>query len=413
LMFAAERGYIGVVRFLVEFQSSKPREAERIHSQEEGEESGDNGNNQAPISPDEAFGPLVRGYDGRTALHIALNNDHGEVAAYLLHDTDQVQENPHDRDMNTLLVAAASNQSSSTCFSSILKRWPEIINQPDSEFGLTPLSWACEMGFESIVDMLLTCEKLDLNKPAPGWMNYTPLHSAVTRNHVTIVQKLLSNENIVIDAKDSYNETAIDMAADAQIMQALLTHRLTSSKGRLEFLLHCCKFGEETMQKIMPEILEHIDNADITDKDLVELIDISEDIHTSAPYIAFVKRAFNRDTWKSMDCPYHKVVRIGSLELVRLLIDHGSDPADVDEDAWSCIDYANTYRSTKLEDSILHVVLQQPSWKLVQPPIEKPRLLHYSEMAGSVEVSSCNEFGHKECLGINCKAIVTREILIC
>jgi ankyrin repeat protein len=406
LMLAAESGYIDVVRVLIGLSTAKLQGQEGDYPNEDVGPVELSGNYTALKAQGSTYGPLVRNTHGQTALHIALVYGEVEVATYLLHGIDEVQSDPNDGIGNTLLLAAVRNPPVSACIPTIVEKWPSIINQPDSSYGQTPLSWACEAGAESVVDLLLTYEDLDVNKSASNWRNSTPLHFAVGSGRLSIVQKLLSNEKIIVSSKDDSGETAIDRAAkgsDAEIMHELLNHHQIDSTIRLNFLFVTCRVGHPNIQEIVSTVLKQIDDAEITDKDLLELINTSEDLRSSAPYTAFVERAFSRDTWKSMDQPYHKAVRFGSLDYVRRLKEYARDSAEVDEDGWSSIEYANTYRSTNVDAGIVDLLSQQPPQKPELSSLNKPGMLYYPKFANSIQVNACEKPDHGECLGSHSK----------
>lgn len=406
MMLAAVYGYVDIVRVLAEQQPSKLRREDTRRKNDEAiiQEKPQNVQLTQEAS-EEDYGPLARNVNGETALFLALQCGQVEVADYLLHKSGQLQENPCDKDGNSLLVMAVRRDSVSVLVPSILKEWTGIVNQPESWFGQTPLSLACENGHEATVDLLLGIEEVDVNKPAPGWEDRTPLHVAAANVHLGIVQKLLSHPKIVVDLRDSSGESAIDKASrngESPILQALLTHDQTSSKRRLEFVSSICKSGNQDIQNIVPSVLQHIEDAAITDEELMALIDSSVELHTSVPYVTFVERAFSRDTWKRMDHPYHLAVRIGNLDWVKRLKEYGREITDLDEDGWSCIEYAKTYRSEEVQDDILDLI-QLPPTKPGQPQkpgYNTPKSLHYPELADSIEVSLCKD--HMECPGLHC-----------
>jgi ankyrin repeat protein len=405
LMFAAMSGHINVVRFLVERESSSRQEAPAT-TEDTVKESEIDSSENAPKSSAEDYGTVATSSSGRTALHMALEYSQEEVALYLLNLPEgQVQVESCDSGRNTLLVTACrSILLSDSCKSTILEKWPRDINQPDSIYGQTPLSFACELGSSSVVDMLLAYDTLDINKPAKDWGDYTPLQAAVMNERASIVKKLLCQKSIDVNAKNSYGQTAVDMAgSNAEVAQVLLTHEQVDSKTRLSFMSQCCRSANQAVQEILPDILTLVSDGDITDKELIDLVYTSEESRSIVPHAAFVRRAFGRDTWKSIVHPYHKVARIGSLELADVLKEYGSDPTDLDDDGWSCIEYAETYQGSSLDAGLLRALQTAAAKPGDISKIKPPAALRYTHVESCVSLNSCKEAGHKDCDGIHGK----------
>ncbi|KAF1350490.1 ankyrin [Lizonia empirigonia] len=316
LMFAAENGCMSVVRYLVESLPGKMRE-ERERLPNEEKRIAEYGAEARPGAEADSSGPLARDSGGRTALHIALNL--------------------------------------ATCVRSILDKWPGFHNKPDAKYKQTPLSFACEAGTESVVDWLLSFKDMDVNAKAPGWNDISCLHAAVIGNCLSIVEKLVGREDIKINEKNSFGETALETALyNSGIAKVLLLHKHTESKARLEFLSRNCTDRDVDYQKIVPDILPYVEDADITNEVLVDLIDVGEELRSSEPFVAFVRRAFERGT--PLERPYHKAARVGRLELLYALQKMKKDPNELDDDGWSCIEYAETYCGSPLNASFARVI---------------------------------------------------------
>lgn len=196
---------------------------------------------------------------------------------------------------------------------------------------------------------------MDLNAKSPGWDDRTCLHAAVIGDCLSIVEKLVGREGIKINEENSFGETALDTARyNSGIAKVLLLHRHTESKARLEFLSRNCTDMDVGYQKIVPDILPYVEDADMTDEVLVDLIDLSEELRSSEPFVAFVRRDFERGT--PLERPYHKAARVGLLELLHALQEMNKDPNQLDDDGWSCIEYAETYRGSPLNTSFAQVI---------------------------------------------------------
>ncbi|KAM3433601.1 hypothetical protein MY4824_005905 [Beauveria thailandica] len=108
----------------------------------------------------------------------------------------------------------------------LLKDWQDI-DQKDSH-SQTPLMYAAESGYESIVRLLLAMEKVDVNaKDHYGW---TPLSIAAMNGHKSIVELLLATGKVHADAEDAYGRTPLCHAAqkghEAIVKLLLLTDKV-------------------------------------------------------------------------------------------------------------------------------------------------------------------------------------------
>lgn len=319
---------------------------------------------------------------------------------YLLRDAGEHQESPVDNDGNSLLVAACQYGALTDCVPLILERWPDSINLPESRYGQTPLSIACELGNETVLDLLLASENLELNKTTLKFGEQTPLHVAVKKGYLPIVQKLLDKKGIAVNAKHAGGKTALDEAYDnVEIAKALLVHEQTGSKARLNFLLRNIKKNEVDFQNLVPDILPLVEDSDITDGFLNKLVATSEELHSSVPFSAFVRRAIERG--RNLERPYHKAARVGSPGLLKILNERGSDPNDLDEDGWSCIEYAETYLETTLDISIKDLI------KITLPSQDKdtriinPGPLDDLYLDSCFAVEACGKMNHQNCIGLH------------
>ncbi|XPS75928.1 hypothetical protein M3J09_007992 [Ascochyta lentis] len=412
LMFAAENGCMDVVKYFVETLPRKMREErERLPDEEKLIAAEHRAGTRLGGAEADSFGPLARDTSGKTALHIALSQGVEDVATYLLQGPGDCQEVPVDGHGNTLLVAACGHSNLAACVPLILDKWPGFINNPDAtKYKQTPLSLACEAGTESVVDSLLEFDGTDVNAKATGWEDKSCLHAAVVGNCLSIVKMLVRREDIRINERDFYGETALETArSNSEIAKVLLLHKQTESKARLEFLSQNCTHRDEDYQKIVPDILPYVDDADITDEVLVGLIDVSEELWSSEPFIAFVRRAFERGT--TLERPYHKAARVGSPELLGALQVGNQDPNELDEDGWSYIEYAETYRESPLNDNSTQIV---PSARLKRDQSQKqgsksirPGLLHESWINACATIEQCSKPKHKECMDVHVLEVVS------
>ncbi|KAJ8108493.1 hypothetical protein OPT61_g8136 [Boeremia exigua] len=411
LMFAAESGCISVVRYLVESLSGKVQE-ERGCLLDDEKQKAEHEVETRPSAEADPSGPLARDLEGKTALHIALSRGQADVAAYLLQGPGELQEDPFDSQGNTLLIAACANSRLAACVPLILKKWPGFINKADNRYKQTPLSFACEAGTSSVVDLLLSSEGVDVNAKATGWDDRSCLHTAVIGDCLSIVEKLVQSKGIKINEKDSFGETALDIARNnSGIAKALLLHKETESKARFDFLSGKCMDRDVDYQNIVPDVLPYIEDADITDEDLVDLINVSEELRSSGPFVAFVRRAFERGT--PLERPYHKAARVGSLELLDKIQARRKDPSELDEDGWSCIEYGETYRESPLDVSFSQIInsaiTEQGKSQEQESRALRPGVLHEPNLNGCVSVEGCSKAKHKDCTDIHVLEVVSSD----
>lgn len=77
----------------------------------------------------------------------------------------------------------------------------------------TALSKAAARGYTKIVQTLLAVPGIDVNVPACGFYNNTPLMQAVRGQHTEVVRALLAAPGILIDTISEYGQTALMIAA--------------------------------------------------------------------------------------------------------------------------------------------------------------------------------------------------------
>lgn len=72
-----------------------------------------------------------------------------------------------------------------------------VVNERDEKYGMTPLYVAASRGFHDIVQRLLSLENIDVN--AWSRMAFTPLHAAARGNHVHTLRALLERDDILVN----------------------------------------------------------------------------------------------------------------------------------------------------------------------------------------------------------------------
>ena len=106
------------------------------------------------------------------------------------------------------------------------------------ESGRTPLSWAAEYGHESIVQMLIEQEDIDINSKDES--GCTSLMYAASSGHEAIVRLLIDRDDIDINAKDESGRTSLMCAASSghEAIVWLLTKMILISMLRMRMGVH-------------------------------------------------------------------------------------------------------------------------------------------------------------------------------
>ena len=280
----------------------------------------------------------------RTALHHALENGMDELATRLLHANDYKKTKYLNG--QSVLVMACINE----CVLSvreILRKWPELINEGDEEFGQTPLSYACESGNLEVVDCLFSCQGLDPNVAAKYWQDYSPLHIAVISGDEDMVRYLALKENVDYGAKDVDGSTPLDKAireGHSEIITILCTNR-PDDRETIKALRNV---SDTDFADLLSRLLPSIRDETLQDDDLrawinrcATLMHITQGQTISAACLA---KALNRSTWNELlGIPCHRAVQSGKHSDIKWMKENGADIEKLDADNWSWVDYGYRY----------------------------------------------------------------------
>ncbi|EWZ81514.1 hypothetical protein FOWG_14519 [Fusarium oxysporum f. sp. lycopersici MN25] len=204
------------------------------------------------------------------------------------------------------------------------------INQGDSRFDKSPLAWACEGNSTEVVKLLLEArksvqlkDKLDLNRKATRYSNYTPLHFVMVNENHEILEMLLDDPRIMRGlgaAKcDGLNllEFAFELPYPSCLTTLLLHHH---TKPTVFFM----SGWERIVQK----------HASVVDS--VELWEEWE-------------RAV-LDSKHKLRFPIHKLAEAGRQERIEALRHSGVNVHELDEDNWTPADVAARFHHKELEE---------------------------------------------------------------
>ena len=181
-----------------------------------------NVNTKKPANPDDDE------YDGCTALHIAVDQDHSEIVALLLARgaditaTDTIEWTP---------VHFAAMRPGDACLRQLITHGQSLGIEAKSltigNSGRLPLHIAAEYNNIENICLLLGTDNLHINTPTATYKN-TALILAAKNGYIEIVKKLLDTPGIDVNAVTPAGNTALIFAAQqghTEIVQALLAHR--------------------------------------------------------------------------------------------------------------------------------------------------------------------------------------------
>lgn len=202
---------------------------------------------------------VIKDLNGRTKLHLALEEGDAETATFLLDLEDsKVQEDPFDH-CGISLLATACKQGLLKLIASIVQKWKGILDEEDSSHGWTPLAWACRNGHKDVVIDLIG-RGADVNKTG-AWSNkYTPLHICAVEKRFDVLNILVEEDlknrgtnrveiregdrRLKLEARDVEFRTPLQICIDsdsvdeecAKAISNLLPHDRTSSSERFRSL---------------------------------------------------------------------------------------------------------------------------------------------------------------------------------
>ncbi|KAM6516370.1 hypothetical protein FALCPG4_014554 [Fusarium falciforme] len=337
---------------------------------------------------------------GRTALHTAIDQK-DNVALYLLglEDSLQVQTEPFDDNKESLLVTAC-RCGFSEIIPGILKQWPDIINTEDARYKQPPISWACECGHSDVVETLLQhegSERVDVNKTAGGWREYTPLHFAATLGDSQCLSLLLKQPSTELYRESRTDKTPLGLAVEYEREDAarmLLQDHRTTLKDRLRYVQELTSPSFGVFPGIIGDILETLADTSLILEYFLWLFD-----QTAAPdsqesinnFVADLKRG----GWKKLKTSYHVAILLGDAEFVQILKEQNAPQGGLDEDNWSLVDYAKRFDRDGTLTSLVGNL--RPLDTNMEHKHREPTTLIWNSSESIVKVTSCTTEGHDNC----------------
>ncbi|RSL49481.1 hypothetical protein CEP54_012405 [Fusarium duplospermum] len=345
---------------------------------------------------------------GRTALHAAIDRK-DDVALYLL-STGQVQTEPFDKN-ESLLITACKN-GFSEIVPGILERWPHIINTEDAVHGLLPISWACVNGHSDVVAKLLQdkgSERVDVNRTARGWRDYTPLHFAVEAGDSKSLTLLLEQPSTELHRESEQGDTPLRWAVRRDCTDAarmLFQDPRTTPEERLRCIQEFNSPSFSAFHSIIGDILGTFADRSLVPGYFLSLFDhrAAADIQES---INKLVDGLKRGGWKKLTTPYHLAILLGDDEFLQILKEEDVPRGGLDEDNWSLVDYAKRFDRdgtlTSLVDSL------QPLPANLEHKHREPTALICPFDESKIKVTSCTAEGHSNCSKVHDVEVIERR----
>ncbi|KAK5995180.1 Ankyrin repeat domain-containing protein 50 [Cladobotryum mycophilum] len=80
--------------------------------------------------------------------------------------------------------------------------------------GWTALTWAAQHGHDNVVQMLLNCDRVQVDPRTQARRRRTPLQWAACMGHDAVVKLLLDSGKVDVNAKDDRHQTSLSLAAE-------------------------------------------------------------------------------------------------------------------------------------------------------------------------------------------------------
>ncbi|RKK71337.1 hypothetical protein BFJ69_g11092 [Fusarium oxysporum] len=271
---------------------------------------------------------------GHTALFIALMQGEEDASIFLLKSGADPQVIT-EKQYLTPFMWACLNGGPLRFISTVLEMAEQQddgfdINQGDSRFDKSPLAWACQGNSTEVVKLLLEArksvqleDKLDLNRKATRYSNFTPLHFVMVNENHEILEMLLDDPRIMrgLGAAKCDGLNLLEFAFEQshpRCLTTLLLHHHTKSTV----------FFMSGWERIVQKHASLVDSVELWEE---------------------WERAV-LDPKHKLRFPIHRLAEAGRQERIEALRHSGVNVHELDEDNWTPADVAARYRHKELEE---------------------------------------------------------------
>jgi len=214
LIWAAIKGYEGVVRVLSEREDINPDQTDTKYGQTPLCWAAEKGNEGVvrTLLEREDVNPDQVDTGERTPLWWAAMKGHEGVVKALL-EREDVNPNRVDDNYGQTPLSWAAEKGYEGVVRIFLERKDLNPNQADTESGRTPLLWAAKAGHEGVVKILFGREDVNPNQ-ADTFCGQTPLSWAAENGHEGVVRIFLERKDVDLNLVDTYyGRTPLSWAA--------------------------------------------------------------------------------------------------------------------------------------------------------------------------------------------------------
>jgi ankyrin repeat protein len=250
---------------------------------------------------------------GRTAIHVAIENEDWEAAPLLIERGAPID------------LFAAAGLGDADRVAGLLAEDPSRAQAAPAD-GLTPLFYAAWAGDARSVRLLLDAGTEVSPRVKRLWACLTPLHAALMKRHEEVVAALLergADVNAFAAVPGSYWPTPLHVAArwgTRDDVQLLLEHGADLNGGEVT---------PDTMDSGVVSLVVSAGNVGLLELLLEHGLDLRHERHREA---------------------LHRAAERGHPELVRLLVENGADPCAIDADGQTPLDRAHTAGKTEVAE---------------------------------------------------------------
>ena len=281
----------------------------------------------------------IRGRDGMTLVHLAINKDWSILGRLILNP--RVDLNCGDlRGMSPLLLAAYWGKESAA--RSIIKSGGARLRVKDSE-GRTPLQLCIKQDWRDLTKMCLNDDEVGANEIDRD--GNTILHLLTSMGWADVVKHLLKGKSVNVSARNKDGQTALHLAAkyrEAEIARLLIAHQAildVKDKDGRTALQRAAEFGSKP---VLLALVESGSDLDLVDDEKRTVL------HWAASWsweevVAMLLQRMESDVRAKNsygETALHVAAQCGNRNIVRLLMARGFDLADKDKQGNNALHWA-------------------------------------------------------------------------